>query len=459
MIRPLTPAQLAFFLLSDIALVSGALVLSDYLRITLEVGRSGPESAFQTPFFLFAAACLLWIVGLWQADVYSPFSEFRFLLQRLITGHGIASLLFLGTLYIFYRDYSRLQAFYVIVLAFIGIFVHRAITWVLSKGLSQQLIRQRRVLIVGVNEYARQIGATINRHEWAGLRLVGYVQNEPAEPAAEGLDVLGTVSELDAIITQYRVDEVVIYIKWFNHDVFSRVAEIARLLQSRAVNIRLAPDYADLAYFHLSTEDFSGIPLIGVREAILSPAQRIVKRLFDMVVSALVVVLGAPLFLLIMVAIRIDSPGAAVFKQTRIGQYGRPFKMLKFRTMYLDADAHIPAYKQPGDPRVTRVGRLLRRTSLDELPQFINVLRGEMSVVGPRPELPEFVERYEWWQRKRFELPQGITGWWQINGRADRIMHQHTEDDLFYISHYSLWLDVQIVLCTLLAVITGRGAY
>jgi lipopolysaccharide/colanic/teichoic acid biosynthesis glycosyltransferase len=132
--------------------------------------------------------------------------------------------------------------------------------------------------------------------------------------------------------------------------------------------------------------------------------------------------------------------------------------MYKFRTM-VDGTHAPDKPTQHRDPRVTRVGKFLRRTSLDELPQFINVLRGDMSIVGPRPELPEFVEKYDWWQRKRFELPQGMTGWWQINGRADRLMYQHTEDDLFYISHYSFWLDLRIILRTILVVFTGRGAY
>jgi exopolysaccharide biosynthesis polyprenyl glycosylphosphotransferase len=461
MIRPVSPRRLIFFLLSDICLVWVALELADFMRITLGAGRTGPEIAFETPLTVFGIACIVWILGFWQARVYSPHHNFGLQLRRIITGHWMASLLFLGMLYISYRDYSRLQALYFIVIAFGGIVAHRAVVWVLSKRLSQRFAPERSVLIIGVSEYAHEIGKTIQYHEWAGLRLVGYLKYGPDDAATEGIDsnILGTVDELDSVIDRHQVDEVVIYIKRLDDAVFSRVEQIVKLLQKRAVNIRLAPDYSELAYFYLSTENFSGIPLIGVREAILSPVERVAKRVFDVIVSLGVMTLGLPIFGLIMLAIRVDGPGAVIFQQIRIGQYGRPFKMLKFRTMYVDSHANHPGYKDPDDPRVTRVGRFLRRTSLDELPQFINVLRGEMSVVGPRPELPEFVEKYEWWQRKRFEMPQGVTGWWQINGRADRPMYLNTEDDLFYISHYSLWLDTQIVLRTLLAVITGRGAY
>lgn len=455
MIRPLKPGYLLFLLLSDVLLVWGALALSGHLRITLDVGMSGPDTAFATPFILYLLSGAIWLVGFWQAGVYSPHQNARHHLRCICAGHGTAALLFLGALYVVYRDYSRLQAFYFIIISLVAVLLHRLaahrLIW------ANAMSSARRVLIVGVNQYARQIGETIAQHRWANLHLVGYVTNGE-DDSGEGLDVLGSVDMLDRLVEQHRVDEVLIYIKWFNDDVFSRVAEIARLLQGHAVNIRLAPDYADLAYFHLRTEDFSGIPLIAVREAVLTPLQRVVKRAFDVVVSACILLLTWPLFVLIALAIRIDSPGAAIFQQRRVGQYGRPFMMFKFRTMV--AGAHHPgALKQRHDPRVTRVGRFLRRTSLDELPQFINVLRGEMSIVGPRPELPEFVEKYEWWQRKRFELPQGMTGWWQINGRADRLMYQHTEDDLFYIRHYSLWLDTQIILRTLLVVFTGRGAY
>ena len=159
-----------------------------------------------------------------------------------------------------------------------------------------------------------------------------------------------------------------------------------------------------------------------------------------------------------------------IFKQPRIGENGRIFDMYKFRTMVHDPEDNRPelikiseegakVHKLYDDPRVTHVGRFLRRTSLDELPQLCNILKGEMSLVGPRPELPWLVDKYEPWQRKRFEVPQGLTGWWQVNGRADKPMHLHTEDDLYYIKHYSLWLDLQILWRTIKAVIERRGAY
>jgi lipopolysaccharide/colanic/teichoic acid biosynthesis glycosyltransferase len=184
----------------------------------------------------------------------------------------------------------------------------------------------------------------------------------------------------------------------------------------------------------------------------------------------LLLLLLAPLLGLIALAIKLESPGPVFFFQERIGQHGQRFKMAKFRSMYQDAEqrrdevalrdaaGHL-LHKSSDDPRVTRVGRKLRRTSLDELPQLINVLRGEMSLVGPRPEMPYIAAEYEPWQWQRFRVPPGITGWWQINGRSDRPMHLHTEDDLYYIQNYSFWLDLRILLRTIAAVFRGHGAY
>jgi len=180
--------------------------------------------------------------------------------------------------------------------------------------------------------------------------------------------------------------------------------------------------------------------------------------------------ISLPVMAVIAVFIKLDSPGPVIFKQQRVGENGRLFNMYKFRTMEPDAEAHHSdliqttpegqiIHKFYDDPRVTQVGRYLRQLSLDELPQLINILKGDMSLVGPRPELPWLVETYEPWQRKRFEVPQGLTGWWQINGRADRLMHENTEEDLYYIKNYSLWLDIQILWRTLKAVIDRRGAF
>jgi len=187
------------------------------------------------------------------------------------------------------------------------------------------------------------------------------------------------------------------------------------------------------------------------------------------VATGLLLLVTWPLMLLIALLIRLDSPGPVLFNQPRVGENGRVFRMYKFRTMVADADQRPPPqdfdadgrpkYKLAHDARITRMGRFLRQTSLDELPQFFNVLKGEMSLVGPRPEVQYIVEQYEPWQRQRLAVPPGITGWWQVNGRSDLPMHLNTHLDLYYIRNYSLWLDLKILWMTIGVVIRGQGAY
>lgn len=195
-----------------------------------------------------------------------------------------------------------------------------------------------------------------------------------------------------------------------------------------------------------------------------------VKRLMDVVLAGLALVILAPVLVIVAIALKLDSPGPALFRQERIGRSGRPFQMIKFRTMIPDrrtrAQGTPPAtgerrrtHKSPHDPRITRVGHFVRRTCLDEVPQLWNVLRGEMSLVGPRPELPEIVARYEPWQHQRHAVTPGLTGWWQVNRDGRRLMHESTELDLYYLEHWSVGLDLVILCRTLLIVIRGVGAF
>lgn len=192
------------------------------------------------------------------------------------------------------------------------------------------------------------------------------------------------------------------------------------------------------------------------------------KRIADIVAAIAILVACAPVLLIAMIAIQLDTPGPAIFAQPRVGLHGRPFRIFKLRTMVhnptpglvwlRDRDGTV-AHKIKDDPRVTRVGRWLRRTSIDELPQLLNVIRGEMSLVGPRPELPEIVATYAPWQHERHQVRPGLTGWWQVSGRGDLPMHQNTELDLYYVRHQSLWLDARILIRTALVVFRGFGAF
>jgi exopolysaccharide biosynthesis polyprenyl glycosylphosphotransferase len=382
---------------------------------------------------------------------------------------GVACLVFAGVLYLTYRELPRRLFFYFVVAdltLLIGLRV--ALRWMLRFA-GRQDATPRRILIVGAGPLARQVAQGVRAQSAAGLSLVGCVDDEtgvlyPDDPVGPRL---GTIQDAPALVKTHGVDEVIFALPLRAHGV---IEWLVLALQNYPVRVRVVPDYFDLAMSRATMEDFNGLPLVGLRDPAIDGYDRVVKRFFDLVVAALLLLVAWPVMLLVALAIKLDSPGPALFVQERIGENGQPFEMLKFRSMVVGAERmnnamathgrdDVIVHKTPNDARVTRVGRFIRRTSLDELPQLFNVLRGEMSLVGPRPELPWLVENYEIWQRRRFAVPPGITGWWQINGRSDRLMHMHTEDDLYYIQNYSPLLDLQILWRTIGVVVRGRGAY
>ena len=263
------------------------------------------------------------------------------------------------------------------------------------------------------------------------------------------------------------MEEVIIALPMKAHQ---RLANLVAELWNHPVRVKIVPDFSALVFTRATFESLGDVPLIGLREPAIDDFNRFIKRLVDVVLSLVFLVLLSPALLVIAILIKLDSAGPIIYRQQRVGENGKLFWMFKFRTMVPDADEHLDEvvqttsagdilHKVKDDPRVTRVGRILRQFSLDELPQLFNVLKGDMSLVGPRPEMPWLVEKYEPWQRQRFSVPQGITGWWQVNGRSDKPMHLHTEEDLYYIQNYSLWLDLQILWRTVGAVLKRRGAF
>jgi len=254
------------------------------------------------------------------------------------------------------------------------------------------------------------------------------------------------------------------------YSAFHNMSEIVSRLESAPVGVWIALGFFDLALYRTDIEDFAGIPMLDLRASAINDYQRIVKRAFDILVVLAALIPVLPLMAMCALIVFLSDGAPVIFRQTRVGEKGRLFEILKFRTMIRNADQLSAAiekrdasgnliHKIKDDPRVTRTGRLLRRFSLDELPQLFNVLNGSMSLVGPRPEMPSLVEKYQPWQRKRFAIPPGLTGWWQVNGRSDKPMHLHTEDDLYYIQNYSIWLDIQILARTAWAVVFGKGAF
>ena len=325
----------------------------------------------------------------------------------------------------------------------------------------------RNLLIVGLNSRAAEVARIIDEHPHWGLRLLGFVAaNGEIPDEFAGRKVLGGGAELEEILEREVVDEVFFILSRRQLDDF----ESAILLCSElGIRSRVA-----LYFPHLKArvllEDLEGIPLLTFSTTPASAFQLFLKSLMDFSISATGIILLSPLMLLIAASIKLSSRGPVFFVQERCGLNGRRFRLYKFRTMVRDAESmqaeieHLNrvnghAFKAPDDPRITRIGHLLRRWSLDELPQLFNVLQGKMSMVGPRPPIPAEVEQYQRWQRRRLSMRPGLTGLWQVSGRADLEDFNHwIRLDLQYIDQWSLWLDLKILLKTIPAVLSGRGA-
>jgi len=310
------------------------------------------------------------------------------------------------------------------------------------------------------------VEARISEHKHLGVIMEGFLDDDLAKRSKQP-NILGSLNDTRIIVKERGITDIVIALPT---RAYEKVNSLVSELQDLAVQIWIVPDYFNLVLHQAKVEDFVGLPMLDLRAPALIENQRLIKRVFDIFIVLLFLIPALVFMILISLAIVLDDGFPILFKQQRVGENGRLFTMYKFRTMVRGAE-HMRnlveqtdengnlIHKRRDDPRITRVGQFLRRLSLDEIPQLLNVLRGHMSLVGPRPELPYLVKKYQPWQRKRFAVPQGMTGWWQIHGRSDRPMHLNTEDDLYYIQNYSIWLDIQILIRTIWIVIRGKGAY
>lgn len=492
---PLRTNRVLLAVAIDIVLTLVALYGASELRLALPFGKDlyGPYARLSAVVYL--------LTGIIWAGVFSQFNLYTRRWTRLRDEWWVllfatltALLILAGSLYMSFRQVSRLQFVYFGTIDLVLLSLARVVRawWRVMLGERDRW----RVLIAGAGAAGRSIAQNILLQRGTGIEVVGFLEDDVAqqEQPIVGLKVLGTLDDALVVIQRERVSEIVLALP---QDAHERMLQVVMALEELPVQVSLVPDVLDLAWFVTRVDDLGGVPLLRLRESPLNGPLRAIKRLMDIVVAFLLLIPTLPIMLLAALLIKLDSPGPVMLRQKRIGENARPFGMLKLRSMYADAkepaiegsgeaarwlddeqenrdDGDVAARiavppvkvtaaqlfkKYPNDPRITRVGRVLRHYSIDELPQLVNVLRGEMSLVGPRPELPWLVDCYEPWQRHRFAVPPGMTGWWQINGRSDRPMHLNVDDDLYYIRNYSLWLDIQILLRTVPAVLSGKGAY
>jgi exopolysaccharide biosynthesis polyprenyl glycosylphosphotransferase len=460
-------------IVSDILLIGCSIVLAYWVRYELQwfldVSFHHPLSAYGPFSLLFIALMLV----MFQMDrVYQQWRGQSWLDQtyRIINAAAKSVVVILAITFVFQPlEYSRLL---LIEAGVIAIFLLAAARIVQARVMEYQFARGRgvsRVLIVGAGEVGRTVMRTIVARPEFGYQVVGFVDDNPQKGETDigRFKALGGLHNLPTVVETELVDEVVITLPWMYH---RKIMSIVRECERRHVNARIVPDLFQMSLSQVDVDDLGGVPLIGVRSVGFERGARLIKRGLDVVGAVVCLTAGTPLLALIAAAIRLDSPGPVLFSQTRIGAKGHPFEIYKFRSMRVGAEAELeqvrelnqadgPLFKVHDDPRLTRVGRWLRRLSLDELPQLWNVLRGEMSLVGPRPPIPAEVEEYMEWHKKRLQARPGMTGLWQVSGRSNLSFDEMVLLDIYYIENWSLWLDLKILLRTIPQVLLGRGAY
>jgi exopolysaccharide biosynthesis polyprenyl glycosylphosphotransferase len=451
--------QLLLFTAVDVLGLLAGLFAAYYLRFHSGLIEVSKTYDVQDYVRLLPIAALIWVFWLEHAGCYG-FRERAFNLQILkrVFNASVLAVMTIIVLHFFQRtlDFSRLMYPMIIVTATAGI-------GLLRFALDRLLAMQRRagalpsssVLILGVTRLGLNLACRINNHAYLGMRVAGFVSASPRAVGEqhEGFAVLGDFGHIREIIRDNQVDEVIIAQPDLSPD---NLLEFMVECEKELVSVRVVPNLLEAMLIEMSLEQIDGIPLFGLKESPLQGWNIIIKRLFDIIISILVLLLLSPLLALIAAGVRLSSKGPVLYRQKRVGLDGHKFNMLKFRSMIVNAEEITgPVWAREDDNRATTFGRLLRRSNLDELPQFWNVLRGDMSLVGPRPERPHFVKEFRERVPRymgRHRVKSGMTGWAQVNGlRGNTSVDERIKYDLYYIENWSIWLDLKILLMTLRA--------
>jgi exopolysaccharide biosynthesis polyprenyl glycosylphosphotransferase len=457
----------------DAMAVATALFLASILRFELGLfvlGERAPAESVDYTILTLALIpiwlLLFWMYGLYEPrQVLSPVNEFKQVFHGVIAG---AVLIFLADS-VFRLNVSRAWALLALVLGLVVVggerlLVRKALHFMRRRGGDAT-----RTIILGANHEALTVAKTLEREAWLGYRIVGYVDDEAplGEELADGRKIIGRTHELKTLIARHRARMVLVASSAVDP---GRLNRLLWELQSTEVDLQITSGTLDLMASRMSVQSVAGVPLLFVRRTGMNRAQQVLKRSIDLIGSLVGLILLSPFLAAIALWIKVDSEGGAFFGQVRSGQDRAPFTCWKFRTMVADAEERLGElehlsegpgllFKLKDDPRVTKTGRFLRRYSLDELPQLWNVLRGEMSLVGPRPALPSEVEQYDDWVANRLQVKPGMTGLWQVSGRTETSFADYVRYDLFYIQNWSLSLDLWILWRTLRAVTTAEGAH
>jgi Undecaprenyl-phosphate glucose phosphotransferase len=452
------------FLLSDLTLTTAAWILAYYVRFKtgwLSVEKTPPE------FFLcWRQLPLVWLLSAVAYRLAGQYTvgrlrRFREEIVAVFKGSLLLSLLVMAMIFFLHDPYESRATILLFWLLSAGlVIVGRRAAWAAIRTLRSRGYNQTYSIIVGAGRGARKMARALQRVNWLGIKNIGFVE-ERASRLAGDLDVLGGFADLPELIDKYGVKHVFVALPLDRTDDARRVFAI---LSRSLVEVRMVCDVPNLAGLSLTTTNLDGLPLIGLRESPHFGLNIVVKRIMDVALSAIGLIVLSPLMALIALLIKLTSPGPVFYRQERCGLNGRTFHMLKFRSMRVDAEQQTGAiWAVKNDDRRTPLGTFLRQTSLDELPQLWNVLMGDMSLVGPRPERPVFIQQFSRTipnYMARHCVKAGITGWAQVHGwRGNTSLRKRLQYDLYYITHWTPWLDLRILWMTLFHGLIHRNAY
>jgi len=453
---------------SDITMLVVAFVLGYQARLVLPlftIPANPPGIALYLPTLIMQVAVILALFYFGrmyhQPRAVSRIDTARNVLILVSIGallvNGLQEIVFKNTLFNAV-DYPRSMFFYVVLFSVVLVTLGREFVRSVQHRLRRRGLTRDNLLIVGVGKVARDLTRKIKSSPELGYEIVGIVTTQPMKrERISNVPVIGDRHELPELIDNYRVEQVIIALP---DEQRNELLDLITLCQRGRVDIKVYPDMFAYIAGDLSVGELGDIPLLTVRDMRLRGWRLSLKRALDLIVSLVGLVLLSPFLLLTAIIIKITSPGPVFYTQERMGLDGRPFEMVKFRSMRPDAEVAGPGWTTENDPRVTPIGRFMRRTNWDELPQLVNVLLGEMSLVGPRPERPVYVQQFRsniprYMERHREKA--GMTGWAQVNGlRGDTSIAERTTYDLWYVENWSLWLDIKIIIRTLVSTILRR---
>ena len=465
----------ALLRISDLVLIAVAFVLAYWLRYRVQwfLAVDPSNQADLVTYMPFGLALVFLLFCSFHFSRVYRFRRDRIWLEEVYT---IASATTIGVVVLIILNltfgqlsFSRLIFLYTAALVTLLLGISRGIIYAARSYLRNQRIGLERVVLVGVGDVGMMVLRTIAARPSLGYELVGFLDDNPAKNRTDigRFQALGPLDNFADILQAHDIDTAIICLPWQSHRI---VAHLLHVCEQTGIKAQIVPDFFQMTKNQMKVEQLNGIPLITTRDVSIAGWNLFVKRALDVTLATVTLVVALPLGALIALCIRLESPGPILYSQTRIGRNGQPFKIYKFRSMIVDADTQLdqmgelneasgPLFKMRDDPRRTATGRILRRFSLDELPNLINVFRSEMSLVGPRPNVPAEVAQYKDWHRKRLSVSPGMTGLWQVSGRSDLTFDEMVLLDIYYAENWTPTLDMNILLRTIPKVLAAEGAY